>query len=166
MGSGAGQPIHQDVTGHSHKAGTPTMGGVAIVTAALAGYTVAHLRSGVIFTYSGLLVMAAIAGAGLVGLIDDYIKVKSERNLGLSKRAKMVGLLTVAIGFAVLAVNQTPVHTTISFTRFNVPGIELGSKVRVRNVARGPPRNRVVGGALRNVIERSGNDCAGWNADQ
>jgi phospho-N-acetylmuramoyl-pentapeptide-transferase len=122
-----GQPIHEDVKGHSTKAGTPTMGGVAIVAAALTGYTVAHFRRGVIFTYSGLLVMAAIAGAGLVGLIDDWIKVKRERNLGLSKRAKILGLLTVAIGFAVLAVTETPVHTTISFTRFDAPGIELGT---------------------------------------
>ena len=46
--------------------------------------------------------MLAIAGAGLVGFLDDWIKVSNERNLGLSKRAKMVGLLAVAIGFAVL----------------------------------------------------------------
>ncbi len=76
------------------------MGGVAIVAAALVGYVVAHLRGGVIFTRSGLLVMAAIGGAGAVGLVDDWIKVTRERNLGLNKRAKILGLLVVAIGFA------------------------------------------------------------------
>jgi phospho-N-acetylmuramoyl-pentapeptide-transferase len=125
---GIGQPIREDgPEGHMKKAGTPTMGGVAIVGATLLGYAVAHLRGGVIFTYSGLLVMAAIAGAGAVGLVDDWIKVTRERNLGLNKRAKVFGLLVVAIGFAVIAVWQTPVHTTLSFTRFNVPGIELGT---------------------------------------
>jgi phospho-N-acetylmuramoyl-pentapeptide-transferase len=125
---GIGQPIREDgPEGHQKKAGTPTMGGVAIVGAALIGYTVAHLRGGVVFTYSGLLVMAAIAGAGAVGLVDDWIKVTRERNLGLNKRAKIFGLLLIAIGFAVIAVWQTPVHTTLSFTRFNVPGIELGT---------------------------------------
>jgi phospho-N-acetylmuramoyl-pentapeptide-transferase len=122
-----GQPIHEDVKGHAMKAGTPTMGGIAIVGAALLGYLVAHLRGGVIFTYSGMLVMAAIAGAGAVGFMDDWIKVKNERNLGLSKRAKTLGLLAVAVPFAVLAVTKTNVHTTISFTRYSSTSIDLGS---------------------------------------
>ncbi|MEY2448488.1 MAG: phospho-N-acetylmuramoyl-pentapeptide-transferase, partial [Acidimicrobiaceae bacterium] len=97
---GIGQPIREDgPEGHQKKAGTPTMGGVAIVLAALAGYIVAHFRRGVIFTYSGLAVMGAIAAAGLVGLLDDWIKVTRERNLGLSKRAKSLGQLAVAVGF-------------------------------------------------------------------
>jgi phospho-N-acetylmuramoyl-pentapeptide-transferase len=125
---GIGQPIREDgPEGHQKKAGTPTMGGVAIVLAAVTGYMVAHFRRGVIFTYSGLAVMAAIAAAGLVGLLDDWIKVTRERNLGLSKRAKSLGLLAVAVGFAVVAELETPVHTTLSFTRFNVPGVELGA---------------------------------------
>jgi phospho-N-acetylmuramoyl-pentapeptide-transferase len=123
---GIGQPIREDgPEGHQKKAGTPTMGGVAIVVAALAGYIVAHFRGGVTYTRSGLLVMVTIAGAGAVGLVDDWIKVTHERNLGLNKRAKTIGLTLVAIGFAVLAVRYTPVHATISFTRFNVPGLEL-----------------------------------------
>ncbi len=125
---GIGQPIREDgPEGHHKKAGTPTMGGVAIVAAALAGYVVAHFRGGVTYTRSGLLVMAAIAGAGVVGLVDDWIKVTRERNLGLSKRAKVFGLLLVAVSFALCAVWFTPVHTTLSFTRYNVPGIDLGT---------------------------------------
>src|SRR5436190_9433114 len=125
---GIGQPIREDgPEGHKEKAGTPTMGGVAIVVAAVIGYLVAHLRGGVIFTYTGLAVMGAIVAAGVVGLMDDWIEVTRERNLGLSKRAKSLGLLAVAVGFAVVAVVETPVHTTISFTRYNVPGMELGS---------------------------------------
>ena len=125
---GIGQPIREEgPEGHQKKAGTPTMGGVAIVGSAVIGYLVAHLRGGVIFTYTGLAVMGAIVAAGVVGLMDDWIKVTRERNLGLSKRAKSAGLLAVAIGFAIVAVVETPVHTTISFTRFNVPGIELGT---------------------------------------
>src|SRR3954468_9183264 len=125
---GIGQPIREDgPEGHQKKAGTPTMGGVAIVVSAVVGYVVAHLRGGVIFTYSGLAVMGAIIAAGVVGLLDDWIKVTRERNLGLSKRAKSPGLLEVAGGFAIVAVHETPVHTTLSFTRFNVPGIELGT---------------------------------------
>ena len=49
-----------------------------------------------------------------------------ERNLGLNKRAKILGLLTVAVGFAVGMLVFTNVKTTISFTRFDSPGIEIG----------------------------------------
>ena len=120
-----GQPIHEDVEGHVTKAGTPTMGGVAFVTAALVGYLAAHVRSGLVFTRTGLIVMATIVGAAVVGALDDWIKVSSERNLGLSSRAKMLGLLVVAVGFAVAMLTLTDVHTTISFTRYDSPGFDL-----------------------------------------
>jgi phospho-N-acetylmuramoyl-pentapeptide-transferase len=121
-----GQPIHDDVQVHSGKAGTPTMGGVAIVVAAVAGYGAAHVNDGLVFTRSGVLVMLTTAAAGVVGALDDWIKVSQERNLGLSSRAKMGGLLVVAVGFAVAAVTWTDIETTVSFTRWNEPGWELG----------------------------------------
>jgi phospho-N-acetylmuramoyl-pentapeptide-transferase len=72
-----------------------------------------------------VLVMLAIAGAAVVGAFDDWIKVSHERNLGLSKRAKMGGLLVVAVGFAVACVAWTDVETTVSFTRWDEPGWQL-----------------------------------------
>ena len=51
------------------------MGGLAIVGAAVVGYLAAHVRGNVLFTRTGLLVMGCIVGAGLVGLLDDWIKV-------------------------------------------------------------------------------------------
>ena len=123
-----GQPIHEDVPeGHTVKAGTPPMGGLAIVGSAVVGYLGAHLRGNVLFTRTGLLVIGCIVGAGLVGLLDDWIKVSNERNAGLSKRAKTLGLLLVAAGFAVASVLWTDVETTLSFTRYNSPGWELGN---------------------------------------
>ncbi len=121
-----GQPIHEDVPeGHMVKAGTPTMGGVAIVAGALAGYLVSNLYDGV-FTWTGIASMVAIAGAGVVGLFDDWLKVAKERNLGLNKRAKMIGLLLVALVFVVLMLTRTNVHTTISFTVWYDLGWDLG----------------------------------------
>ncbi len=122
-----GQPIREDgPQGHMTKAGTPTMGGIAIVFGAVGGYLLSDFLGGGVFTRSGLLAMATICGAAFVGFLDDWMKVSRERNLGLNKRMKMAGLLTVAGGFAVLAVNFTPVHTQISFTRWSSPGFDLG----------------------------------------
>ncbi len=126
-----GQPIRDDgPDGHATKAGTPTMGGVAIVAGAVAGYIISDLYRG-IYTRTGILVMLAIIGGGAVGLLDDWIKVVRERNLGLNKRAKMLGLLGVAITFAVLLAEHTSVHTTVSFARFDQPGIDLGQAIWV-----------------------------------
>ncbi|MCU1352686.1 MAG: Phospho-N-acetylmuramoyl-pentapeptide-transferase [Acidimicrobiales bacterium] len=115
-----GQPIREEgPQGHHTKAGTPTMGGVAIVVGAVVGYAVAHIRSRVVFTRSGIFVLCLVMGAGLVGFADDWIKVKRERNLGLSKRMKIFGLLIVAIAFGTASVKYTAVHTQLSFTRYN-----------------------------------------------
>lgn len=115
-----GQPIREEgPKGHLTKAGTPTMGGLAIVGGAVVGYTVAHLRSRVVFTRSGIFVLALVVGAALVGFLDDWIKITRARNLGLNKRMKVLGLLAVALGFGIATVALTSVHTTLSFTRFD-----------------------------------------------
>jgi len=129
-----GQPIREDgPQGHLIKAGTPTMGGLAIVAGALGGYGLSDLISEIrpsfesTITRSGLLVMAAIGAAGLVGFLDDWIKVTRARNLGLNAKLKTAGLLAVAVLFAVLTVNLTGVHTQLSFLRHDIPGWQLGS---------------------------------------
>jgi phospho-N-acetylmuramoyl-pentapeptide-transferase len=123
-----GQHIREEgPEGHVDKAGTPTMGGVAIVAAALLGYTAGHVRSGTIFTRGGILVMLAIVCAAAVGLADDWIKVVRERNLGLNKRLKMGGLLTVAVVFSVLAEQWANVDTRLGFTRVDAIDWDLGT---------------------------------------
>ena len=123
---GIGQPIREEgPKGHSTKAGTPTMGGIAIVGAAVAGYLISDFARGRIYTRSGILVMLAIVGAGLVGFLDDGLKVLQERNLGLNKRTKTLGLMTVGIGFAVLALNWASADTRLGIVR-TAGGWELG----------------------------------------
>jgi phospho-N-acetylmuramoyl-pentapeptide-transferase len=128
-----GQPIREDgPQGHVTKAGTPTMGGIAIVGALVVAYVLSSIvlkftdRPSV-FTYSGILVVLAVVGAGLVGFVDDWLKVTRARNLGLTKRAKIVGLLVVAFGFPLAMVNLTAQHTTLSWVRFDMPGWDLGT---------------------------------------
>ena len=121
-----GQPIRSDgPEGHHTKAGTPTMGGVAIVSGTVLGYVISDFFGG-IYTLRGIFVLLCIVGGGAVGLLDDWIKVVAARNRGLNKRAKIIGLLVVAVGFAFLMTEFTSVHTTLAFTRFDNPGWELG----------------------------------------
>ena len=88
---GIGQPIREDGPGgHQTKAGTPTMGGLAVVLGAFIAYIISDLYNG-IYTRSGLFVMLAILGAGFVGFLDDWIKVRNARNLGLNKKMKIAG---------------------------------------------------------------------------
>jgi phospho-N-acetylmuramoyl-pentapeptide-transferase len=122
---GIGQQIREDgPAGHFSKAGTPTMGGLAIMAAAVAGWIVAHVFA--TFTTRGLAGMLTICAAALVGFIDDWLKVTRQRSLGLNKRAKIIGQLVVALGFSLVAVIWLKVDTHLSFTRFNSIGLQLG----------------------------------------
>jgi phospho-N-acetylmuramoyl-pentapeptide-transferase len=124
---GIGQPIQEDLPeGHFTKAGTPTMGGLMIVASAVVGYVIGHGRAGAYFTVTGLIAIVTIVGAGAVGAIDDWIKVRNERNLGLTARTKMAGLLVIAVIFAVAGQQVVHINTHLSFTRVDSTGINLG----------------------------------------
>ena len=122
-----GQPIREDgPTGHMTKAGTPTMGGVAIVAGAGLGWVVSDFFGGT-YTRRGIIVIGSIGLAGLVGLIDDWLKVSRARNLGLNKRAKFGGLVVVSILFVVGVLRFTHISTTLALTRYNYPGFQMGT---------------------------------------
>jgi len=118
---GIGQQIRDDgpfAHPHEKKAGTPTMGGIAIVGSALVGYLVAHVRTEQIrFARAGVTLVVLIVAMAAVGFVDDYLGVRRGRNLGLRKRGKTTGQLLVAIGFALLALQWVDVSTDLSFTR-------------------------------------------------
>ena len=121
------QPIRENgPKSHAQKAGTPSMGGIAIVLGACAGYSISHFVYRGIFTYTGLFVMLAIVCASFVGAIDDWIKKTRPQCEGLSKKAKTFGLLAVGTGFAVITVRFTDVNTKLSFTRAGPIQLDLG----------------------------------------
>jgi phospho-N-acetylmuramoyl-pentapeptide-transferase len=107
------------------------MGGAVIILGTLLGYAVAHALTLRGPTVSGLLVLFLMTGLGLVGFLDDYIKVSKQRSLGLRANAKLIGQALVAITFAVLATRfpdpsgYTPASTEISFIRDT--GLALGT---------------------------------------
>lgn len=129
-----GQFIQDDIQSqHAHKQGTPTMGGVVFVAAALIGYVAAHIRvwtpdrgfdiHWTPFGAGGLLAIMALVGMAGVGFIDDLIKFSNKRSLGLSKRAKFGAQLVIAVLFA-WGAGAANVVTEISFVR--PLGIDLG----------------------------------------
>ena len=124
---GFGQEIRDDgPESHLSKKGTPTMGGTVMVLATVLGYLVAHLfllsQEGRGVTKTGLLLLFLLIGMGTVGFLDDYLKIRHRRSLGLNGTAKLVGQLIVGVTFAVLALvgddGGTAVATTaVSFVR-------------------------------------------------
>jgi phospho-N-acetylmuramoyl-pentapeptide-transferase len=119
---GYGQYIRDDgPREHASKRGTPTMGGIAFILATVAAYFLSKLITGYSPSYSGLLVLGLMVGMGLVGFLDDYIKIVKRRSLGLRAKAKMAGQLIVGISFAVLALQfqdvrgNAPASTKLSF---------------------------------------------------
>ena len=111
---------------HEAKAGTPTMGGVALVAAAFLGYIAAHIRSEAIkFADNAIALWILILGMFAVGFIDDYLGVRKARNLGLRKRGKTFGILLVVGVFAFMATQMVHVNTHLSFTR--PLGLDLGT---------------------------------------
>ncbi|MGZ8751105.1 MAG: phospho-N-acetylmuramoyl-pentapeptide-transferase, partial [Pseudonocardia sp.] len=112
---GYGQEIRDDgPTSHHTKRGTPTMGGVVIILAAVIGYFAAKLITQTVPSVSALLLLFLFVGMGLVGFVDDFIKIVKQRSLGLRSKAKMAGQTVVALAFGWLALHfpdergQTP----------------------------------------------------------
>src|SRR5699024_5710335 len=68
---------------------------------------------------SGLLVLGLATVLGIVGFLDDFLKVRKQRNLGLNKTAKTVGQLVAAVIFAVLVLRwvYTEGDAALSYVR-------------------------------------------------
>lgn len=119
-----GQFIREDgPTSHFTKRGTPTMGGVIIIFAAITGYLTGNLVVGRAPHVTGWLLIYLLAGMGLIGFLDDFTKVRKERSLGLTPMAKIIGQGIVGVSFAIAALqfpnnfHRTPATTSISIVR-------------------------------------------------
>ncbi len=122
-----GQHIREDgPASHSAKAGTPTMGGIAIVAAVVCGYAMGHVGTQVKFSATGYVVIITVFLYGLIGFLDDWMKYRNRRSLGLNKRGKLVAQIAVAVLFAELSLHWAHTSTALSFTRLASPGFQLG----------------------------------------
>lgn len=124
---GWGQVIRtpEDIRNPSHgeKRGTPTMGGTIFILGTIVGYLVGAFTGNNPPTISGLLVLWMMVGFGAVGFIDDFMKVRRQRSLGLTGWRKVVGQIIVTVPFGVVALNfpntagSTPASEYISVFR-------------------------------------------------
>jgi len=126
-----GQFIRSDgPTSHAVKRGTPTMGGVVLIFAVVVGYFVGHLVMWNAISASGLLLLGLIVGLGIVGFIDDWMKISHARSLGLGSVAKFSLQTVVGLAFTIAALQfpdgrgVTPASTYISFLK-DIPWLGL-----------------------------------------
>ncbi len=85
---------------HQKKSGTPTMGGVVILLSGLASAGIAIMYQ-LDITIEIILLVFVTLGYGIIGFIDDFIKVVLKRNLGLTSKQKLIGQLFIAVIFYV-----------------------------------------------------------------
>lgn len=132
-----GQFIRDDgPQAHHSKRGTPTMGGIIFILGSVVGYVVGHAVGNVVgnfdMTLVGVLVIFLMVGMGAVGFVDDFLKTRNQRSLGLGGWSKVLGQVIVAGLFAVIALNYpdenglTPASTMISGVR-DIPWLDFAT---------------------------------------
>ena len=103
-----GQTIREEgPTWHSKKNGTPTMGGLCFILGILATLGIVWVMYspklpevlGMPQLQAGMLVLFLAFGSGLIGFLDDFIKVVKHRNLGLTEAQKMILQIALTFGF-------------------------------------------------------------------
>lgn len=121
---GLGQFIRDDgPRTHHTKRGTPTMGGIVIIVVTIVAYLITHALVQTTPTASALLVIFLMTGMGMVGFLDDFLKISRQQSLGLRARSKIIGQSVVAIAFALLGLQfadeagRTPVSHYLSVVR-------------------------------------------------
>ena len=120
-----GQVIRQEgPTSHRPKAGTPTMGGLLILTAALVPTLLwADLTNA--YVWVAVLTTAAFGG---VGFLDDYLKIVRRDHHGLRPRQKMAGqaIVALAVGISLLVLAQQQEYNTrliFPFIKWLIPDL-------------------------------------------
>lgn len=112
-----GQTTLHYVEEHKGKSGTPTMGGVIFILASILGGCFFFSTK----SLDAWLCFLIMLGYGLLGFLDDYIKVKGHQNEGLKPYQKIIGQLGLAIIMAIYV--YLKIGTSINFFGLN---IELG----------------------------------------
>lgn len=116
-----GQSIREEgPESHQKKAGTPTMGGLIFLLSILLSTLVVAYFTNTLTTQTVVLLLVLI-GFGVLGFLDDFIKVVMKRNLGLTSLQKLIGQIVIAI-IAYFLLQLGPFDTAISipFTTWSI----------------------------------------------
>jgi phospho-N-acetylmuramoyl-pentapeptide-transferase len=88
-----GQQIREEgPAGHVAKQGTPTMGGLLMLLGAVIPFLILSK-----YTLPGLAILGVTLGCGAIGFLDDFIKLRHRRSLGLAGRWKLLLLVAISI---------------------------------------------------------------------
>ena len=102
----AGQSIKEDgPTWHMAKQGTPTMGGVMFILAVMVTVLVLNASAILAGDLTSVFVLLFSLVFGLIGMVDDYAKIKKKENTGLTASQKFLLQLAAAVLFTVLLRN-------------------------------------------------------------
>lgn len=108
-----GQSIREEgPKSHQKKTGTPTMGGLMILLSIVVT-TIVMTQKFSSLTVETFLLLFVTLGFGLLGFLDDFIKVVMKRNLGLTSKQKLLGQIVVSVIFYVVF-QQSDFSTVIS----------------------------------------------------
>lgn len=120
-----GQSIREEgPKSHQKKSGTPTMGGIIIMVSILLTTILVSNRLGELSVTTYLLLFVTL-GYGVLGFLDDFIKVVLKRNLGLTSRQKLLGQIVIAIIFYFIF-KQNNFSTAIS-----IPGTDFAFDLKI-----------------------------------
>ncbi len=114
-----GQSIREEgPQSHMKKAGTPTMGGIIFLLAII--LTTVGVGSFLdLFTTYTIVLLLVLVGFGLIGLLDDSLKVVFKRNLGLTSLQKLIGQIVIAV-LAYFLLGLFATTLTIPFTDWTI----------------------------------------------
>ncbi|MEH7387547.1 phospho-N-acetylmuramoyl-pentapeptide-transferase [Bacillus sp. JJ1521] len=120
-----GQSIREEgPKSHQKKSGTPTMGGIIILVSIILTTIIVSTRLGELSVTTYLLLFVTL-GYGVLGFLDDFIKVVLKRNLGLTSRQKLFGQIIIAIIFY-FVFKQNNFSTAIS-----IPGTDFEFDLKI-----------------------------------
>ena len=115
-----GQPILSYVDNHKSKSGTPTMGGVGVIIAAVVAALVVSESERTLL----LIALTVTVGYGIIGFLDDFIKVYFKRNEGLTPLQKLIFQVLIAAIVAAVAFMHPHVGS-VFFVPFTLQTIDL-----------------------------------------
>ncbi|MCL2484348.1 MAG: phospho-N-acetylmuramoyl-pentapeptide-transferase [Firmicutes bacterium] len=116
-----GQNILHYVESHYSKQGTPTMGGVIFIVGTILG-TIIFLDGS---SSLALMTIGVTTLYGLLGFLDDFLKIKKRDNLGLKARHKLLGQCVLSLFVAFFVYSFSPIGSYI-FIPFMAQPVNIG----------------------------------------